>query len=216
MEYGKNNIKTIAFTGMMAALVLAGSMIEIRLGEMRFHLGNGLALLSGIFLGAVNGGLASGIGSLFFDLFFYPSTPVGYIITFISKFLMGFVAGGVFDLLERRNVNDWVCAAFGGLLGEAAYLAVYLGKHYITQVYVLGASKEAAAGIIWAKLISGSVNAVIAIIISGLLYQVLKPVFDRIGISHGSAMNDEKTSQLSAGNRLQTIEKKNTERGEND
>ncbi len=71
---------TVAMVGLMAALVFAGSKLEIRipaiLGVTRIHLGNSMCLLSGFLLGTVPGGIAAGLGSFLFDVIFWPGTPV--------------------------------------------------------------------------------------------------------------------------------------------
>ena len=78
----------VVMTGLMAALVCVGSALRITLpvnvGTTSFHLGNIMCALSGILLGPVGGGLASGLGSAIYDM----TNPL-YIseawITFLTK-----------------------------------------------------------------------------------------------------------------------------------
>ena len=65
--------KRIVLTGLLAALVVAGSAIRITVpveitGTTSIHLGNILCALSGILLGPWLGGAAAGIGSALYDL----------------------------------------------------------------------------------------------------------------------------------------------------
>ncbi len=178
--------KTITLIGIMAALVFAGSKIEIRfptiLGVSRFHLGNGLCLLSGYFLGALNGGLAAGFGSFLFDVVFWGGSPVGWIVTFITKFIMGYAGGFCYKkgLLKRAGTVPRLIAC--GIVGEAAYIIGYLIKEFVTYRFIMGSPMEAVAVMLMEKLVSSLVNAVIAIVVSIVLYTALKPVLTKSGL----------------------------------
>ena len=65
--------RSITLTGIMAAAVyMASAFLQIpvptAIGSTRIHMGNVMCLLSGMVLDPVSGGLAAGIGSMFFDL----------------------------------------------------------------------------------------------------------------------------------------------------
>ena len=73
----KLTTRKIALTALMAALTVVGSWLRITIpvdigGNTSFHLGNILCALSGILLGPWLGGLAAGLGSMLFDILFYP------------------------------------------------------------------------------------------------------------------------------------------------
>ena len=125
----KLTVKQISIIGLMAALVFVSSKLEIRipsiLGVTRFHLGNGMCILSGLLMGALPGGLAAGLGSFFFDLVFWGGNPAGWCVTFATKFLMGYFSGlfyhrGTFSHLSR-TANIAIC----GAIGEFAYIVGY-------------------------------------------------------------------------------------------
>ena len=62
-------VRRLAVTGLLAALVFIFSWIQIPIGQIaRIHLGNVFCALSGLLFGPFTGGLASGFGSMLFDL----------------------------------------------------------------------------------------------------------------------------------------------------
>ena len=93
--------RTLAFLGMMTALVFASNYARIIMpiaigGRTSFTLANIVCVLSGLLLGPI-GGLASGLGSALYDLT-NPLYAAECWITFLTKGVMGLVAG----LLVRR------------------------------------------------------------------------------------------------------------------
>lgn len=176
----KSNAKLlkIVTVGLMAALTFALSLISIPiptfLGISRIHLGNSMCILAGLLLGGMNGGLAAGIGSFIYDLtnpVYIASAP----FTFISKFAMGFVAGKI----NRTGIkNSFAKALIGAIFGQIAYIILYLGKSFVTDL-LLGNAVETAWIDVLGKLGTSSVNAVIAIVISIPLYFALKKALSK-------------------------------------
>ena len=100
----KITLHAMVLVGVMAAFVFAASYLQFKIptpfGETRLHLGNVLCLLAGFLLGPWKGGMAAGLGSMFFDLFdpkYITSAPS----TFINKFLMAMVCALVMRLFQR-------------------------------------------------------------------------------------------------------------------
>ena len=189
-EKQRFDTKQLVMIGLMAALVFVGSKIEIRfptvLGVSRFHLGNAMCLLAGFTLGALPGGFAAGFGSFIFDIVFWGGNPVGWLITFITKFLMGFVGGlcwtkQVFHALPKTP-NLVVC----GILGQLAYIAGYLLKEFITARFILAQQMDVVTLMLIEKGASSTVNAVIAIVLSVVLYSVLEPTLRKNGLAYES------------------------------
>lgn len=65
--------RKLVLTALLAALVVVGSALRITIpidigGTTSFHLGNIMCALSGILLGPWLGGLASGLGSMIYDM----------------------------------------------------------------------------------------------------------------------------------------------------
>lgn len=176
----------VVMVGMMAALVFAGSWARITLpvnvGTTSFHLGNIMCALAGILLGPVGGGLASGIGSLIFDLF-NPLYVAESWITFLTKGAYGLVVGMVAwsgkkgsPRTYRRNIAATVAGAF-------TYAALYLFKGFAWDGLLLGGLQAApAAAALAAKLPATVFNAAVAIVCAPLLSTAIQKALTKAGI----------------------------------
>lgn len=97
--------KKIVLAGVMAALVTVGTMlIQIPTGISGYvHLGDSIIYFAGIALGPVLGGLASGIGSMFADIF--SGYALYAIPTLIIKGLDGFIIGFLYSKLSKEEFS---------------------------------------------------------------------------------------------------------------
>lgn len=167
-------IKYITQIALYAAFVVVTSKLEIRIYDTRIHFGNSMCLLSGFILPPLYAGLASGLGSLIFDLMFYPSSFIlNLLFTFVNKFALAFVCSLLFNKLKRLELNKILTLILSGLLGQISYIILYLFKVFIEKYFFYNLNLTAVLTNILLKLITSSVNAVIAIIVSTLLYCVL-------------------------------------------
>lgn len=167
--------KNIIIISLFAALVLVFSKIEFRFAETRIHLGNSFCLLSGFVLMPINAGLAAGIGSLFFDLLFYPSSmPAEFLITFINKFAMAFTSSIIYHSLIKNKINLKFNILLSCSLGQIVYIILYLSKTFIQRRYILGLAQEIVITELILKLGTSTINAIFAIIISSILYYPAK------------------------------------------
>ena len=89
-------------------------------------------------------------------------------MTFATKFVMGYVAGVVFNKTKK--------SVLAGTIGEIAYIILYALKTYIERRFILSMAIEAVIPILMAKIGASVVNALAAIIVSTILYNVLKKV----------------------------------------
>lgn len=167
----------LAMTGLMAALVFVGSMIQITIPlsvgtPTRIHFGNIFCLLAGLLLGPVRGGLSAGIGSFFFDLLnplYIADSP----FTFLFKFSMGFLSGKVSHVQNNSGENvklNFVAAA----LGQLAYLILYAGKALVENLFLYRMEFQPALVLFLGKLGASSLNAIIAVAISVPLCLVVR------------------------------------------
>lgn len=162
-------IKNLSLTALFIALVIIGSRIYVGTHDtIRFHLGNSMCLLSAFVLSPLYGGVASGLGSMIFDLLFYPQGGMWFIVTFISKFFMGYTAGIIFRKTSK--------AILSGIIGEIVYIILYVIKTYVERRFVLSMAFEAVVPIVVAKTGAAVVNAVIAIVIATVLYNIIKRI----------------------------------------
>jgi len=179
----KITVKQCAFVGVMAALVYAASAylqipIPTAIGSTRLHIGNVMCLLSGFLLGPVSGGLAAGIGSMFFDLL-NPAYIASAPFTFVFKFLMAWVCGMIARGAGKKALLRCIIAA---VVGAITYVVLYLGKSFIEDFFVLGLPIEAVMLTIAQKWLISTVNGIIAAAVSVPLYLTLKPLLQRANL----------------------------------
>lgn len=176
----------VVMVGLMAALVAVGSWLRITMpisvgGTTSFHLGNIMCALSGILLGPVGGGLASGLGSAIYDM----TNPL-YIsecwITFLSKGALGAVtglvawSGGKAGRLYRRNLLGAVC-------GSLTYVVLHLLKTFLWNGLLLGKLEPMGALLLVPGKIPGDTfNAVLAIVCAPPLAMAIQAALKRAGI----------------------------------
>lgn len=179
----KITVKQLAFIGIMSALVYATSEflqipIPTAIGSTRLHMGNVMCLLSGLLLGSVPGGLAAGIGSMFFDL-----TNPAYIasapFTFAFKFLMAWVCGMI---AGQNDPPSTLRCILGAAIGALSYVIVYLGKSFIEDFFILGLPIEAVMLTVTQKGLVSTVNGVIAASVSVPLFFTLRPLLKRANL----------------------------------
>lgn len=164
------NTKKLTYTSLFIALVFIFSAffqipLATPMGETRFHLGNTFCLLGAIILGPTLGGLASGLGSVIFDLtnpLYFASAP----FTFINKFMMGFVAGLVYKKLGKKYSRLSIVVA--GILGQITYIILYLTYTFLKNKFALGLSNVANYTELVQKLGVSSINAIISVLIASI------------------------------------------------
>ncbi len=173
----KISTKRIVVTALMAALTCVGSAIRITVpldiaGTTSFHLGNIFCALSGILLGPWLGGAAAGLGSLIYDIIFYPAFISECWITFLTKGAYGMVSG----LVIRTGSHEWgykksSLAAFAGAL---TYAVLYLAKSYFySGLLVQGLTADAAWLTVLGKFPATIFNAVVAVIFAPMLAKAI-------------------------------------------
>ena len=180
------SLNMLAMIGLMAALVFVGSKIEVRipavLGVTRIHLGNSMCLLSGFLLGGIPGGFAAGLGSFLFDVIFWPASPVEWLVTFATKFAMGFMAGFAIEKKFFSGAAPVLRYAVCGASGALLYVVLYLCKSFVTYYFVLQNPLPAVQLMLIEKGAASLFNAVIAVILSVPIYMALLPKLRRYGI----------------------------------
>jgi len=182
MKKSKYTARDFAFIGVMAALVfVTTSTLSIKIpvgaGQTQIHMGNVMCILSGLLFGPVAGGLASGIGSMFVDLM-NPAWAPEFWVTFIMKFVMGFMAG-LISHMGKPSKGKNIAAA---IIGAVSYVACYLTKNYIQEAILMQQPWETVSAILITKGLASFTNAMIAMTVSVILYNILKPALKRANI----------------------------------
>ncbi|MCL2461446.1 MAG: ECF transporter S component [Defluviitaleaceae bacterium] len=162
----KNKTLFITGTALMSALVYVSFFINIRFNagsDTMLTVGNVTCVVAGLILGPVGGGLAAGIGGLFFDLLGgWASTAV---FTMIIKFALAFVCGAV-AFGGRAYGRDIRRNTVGAAAGLVVNVSLTMLETWITALVTMtGAAREKALAGIWLLLGTYLFNAVLAVIV---------------------------------------------------
>ncbi len=178
------DLYVIVAIGLLAALVFAASFLRILiptpLGNTALHLGNVLCLLSGLLLGGVNGGLAAGFGSFFFDLI-YPGYAADAPYTLIFKFCLALVCGLIAYAGGRKGTKTGF-NILGAVSGSLTYVVLYLGKNFLFDIWFAKTEVATAWTDVVAKGIVSVTNAVIACVVAVPLALVIRKAVERTSI----------------------------------
>lgn len=177
----KKNSKSLTILGLLTALVFVSNYISIPIptgfGVTRLHVANGICILAAMLVGPWRGGLAAGLGSMFYD-FTNPAYVSSAPITFILKFAMAAVAG-LFVYSDKINLKGNTKNIVGAFLGAITYVCLYLLKSYIVQRYVAGVPHDAVMVTVITKAGVSLLNAFVAVVIASVLTPILKPYEER-------------------------------------
>ena len=163
---GKLSTKRMIYTALMTALVYVATMIAFPLLGSKLRLANPVSLLGSLLLGPVLGGVASGLGSLIYDI----QTGYGFegLITFVSKFVMAWVCGAIAfgggHKADSHGRNVVACA-----VGAWTYVALYMLKTFVMQRYVALVPLDGVWAAMLGKLPASAINAVGAMVIAPIL-----------------------------------------------
>lgn len=182
MKKTKYDVKMFAFIGVMSAVVFVTTKflsipIPIGGGKTAIQAGNSMCVLAGLMFGGIPGGLAAGIGSMIVDLT-DPAWAPEFWITFINKFCMGFVAGVISHMGKPSKVKNIVARVSGAV----AYVCCYLTKTYITQAILLKNPWETTKVVLFTKGATSLTNALIAVLVSVILFEMLQPALKKAKI----------------------------------
>lgn len=178
MSKAKIDTKMLCMIGLMAALVFVGTNFRVRIpvgaGSTMLHFGNVFGILGGLLFGGIPGGLAAGLGSAIFDLTSEYASEAW--ITFINKFVMGYVAGAVWQLIRNKSVpNTTIKTIIAGVSGSMAYIVMYMLKTFVEQRYIMMLPLQGVLVIMATKLGVSVTNGITAVIASVLLAAALRP-----------------------------------------
>jgi uncharacterized membrane protein len=188
MENNKNdNIKKIAYAGLMAALCFVGYSVfpAISASGTKVHIGNAFVILGALLLGGLYGGLAGAIGLSLADILggYAASAPR----TFICKLVMGVIVGVIAHKLANISQNHpkgyilkWSSIAAIGALAFNCVFEPALKYVWFTLLTPNAEKAESAIKALlaittYATIINAVINSVIAII----LYNALRPALNK-------------------------------------
>lgn len=184
MKKSRFTLYRIIIIGLMAAMVFVcteflGIRIPTPTGTTQLKTANAICLLTGLLFGGWTGGFAAGIGSALFDLTF-PEYAAGAWLTFLFFFAMGALCGAIARPRGSHAVGkarSWVAA----ICGAGAYWLLYIGKS-ILLLMLSGSAWQAAVIATAPKMLASGINAVFAVVVSNLLYTLLRPRLEKSGV----------------------------------
>lgn len=174
----------LVFAALMAAMVFVStSFLKIDImtpvGPTMLKSGNIVCLLAGLLFGGVPGGLASGIGSMLYDLLdprYMATAPLTLIRFGLMGAMCGWIAhsGGAKGLRWKRNLVATVSASLFSFL------------FYIVQSVIVlmlsGSAFGPAVVAVAPKMVTSGINYVVAVVAAMLLALPLNKALDRAGL----------------------------------
>lgn len=196
MERRNETLIKLAQTGLMAALCfVAFAFLKINIplpggDATALHVGNAFCVLAALILGGWYGGLAGAIGMGIADVI-DPVYITGAPKTFVLKLCIGLIVGLVAHRIarinestDRRYVFRWsVIASIAGLAFNV--IADPLAGFFYNQ-YILGQPQQMAAVLAKWSTAATFVNAIVSVVLVGVLYNALRPVLMKMGMIHSA------------------------------
>ena len=187
-----STVMKIAQTALFAALCyVIFTYLQIKIpmpggDATSIHLGNAFCVLAALLLGGWYGGLAGAIGMGIADVM-DPIYITGAPKTFILKLCIGLITGLVAHKIAKINestdkkyVFRWSLIASIAGLGFNVIADPLVGYFY--KQYILGQPQQMAEVLAKWSAATTFVNAVISVILAGVLYNALRPVLLKTGI----------------------------------
>ncbi len=194
MERRNETVIKLAQTALMAALCFVSfTFLQIKIplpggDATSIHIGNAFCVLAALILGGWYGGLAGAIGMGIADIM-DPVYITGAPKTFVLKLCIGLIVGLVAhhiakidESTDRKYVCRWSIIASAAGLGFNVIVDPLVGFFY--NQYILGQPQQMASVLAKWSTASTFVNAVISVVLVGVLYNVLRPVLLRSGLIH--------------------------------
>lgn len=179
MNNKRLSVFNITFMAMMAAMVYVVTLFRFPLLGSKVHFANAVCLLSGILLGPLQGALAAGVGSAFYDAI-AGYDLINILITLVSKFAMAWVCGMIVHHDNKPHRLDRTALAC--VAGALTYVALYMLKTFIYNKFVYGYPLDAVGATMIAKLIPSLINAAVAVVAAPLFYHAVLPALKSSGL----------------------------------
>ena len=192
MNTQNSTITKLAETALMAALCYVSfTFLQIKIpvpggDATSIHIGNAFCVLAALLIGGVYGGLSGAIGMGIADLM-DPVYITGAPKTFVLKFCIGLITGLVAHKIAKINESTdkkyifrWSMIASVAGLGFNVIADPIVGYFY--KQYIMGQPQQMAEVLAKWSAATTFVNAVISVILAGVLYNALRPVLLKTGI----------------------------------
>lgn len=192
MERRNTHLLKLAETAVFAALCyVTFTFLQIKIpmpggDATSIHIGNAFCVLAALILGGGYGGLAGAIGMTIADIM-DPVYIVGAPKTFILKLCIGLITGLVAHKIahinesnDKKYVARWSTIAAVAGLGFNVIADPVAGYFY--KQFILGQPQQVAEVLAKWSAATTFINAVVSVIIVGILYNALRSILLRSGI----------------------------------
>ena len=195
MEKRNQTVIKLAQTALMAALCYVSfTFLQIKIplpggDATSIHIGNAFCVLGALILGGWYGGLAGAIGMSIADLMdpvYITGTPKTFVLKLCIGLIVGLVAHRIAKIDEstdRKYILRWSVIASAAGLGFNVIADPLVGYFY--KQYILGQPQQMAEVLAKWGAAATFVNAVVSVVLVGVLYNALRPVLLRSGLIHG-------------------------------
>lgn len=192
MERRNETLIKLAQTGLMAALCfVAFAFLKIKIplpggDATAIHMGNAFCVLGALIMGGWYGGLAGAVGLSIADILdpaYIVSAPKTFVLKFCIGLIVGLVAHRVAKINEstdRKYILRWSMIASVAGLGFNVIADPLVGYFY--KQYILGQPQQMAEVLAKWSAAATFINAVISVIVAGVLYNALRPVLLQTGM----------------------------------
>ena len=184
------NVRQLAMAGLLAALCYIGFAflkIDIPVGPEKtaFHFGNVFCVLAALLLGGYWGGLAGAVGMTIGDLTtaYVTSAPKTFLLKLCIGLIVGLVAHKLFKLNRDHSAKYVTGVTIAASVCSMAFNIVadpLVGYFYKT--YLLGIPQDIASALAKVAALTTSVNAVVAVAASTIIYLALRPALRKAGL----------------------------------
>ena len=194
MEKRNETVIKLAQTALMAALCFVSfTFLQIKIplpggDATSLHIGNAFCVLGALILGGWYGGLAGAVGMTIADIL-DPVYIVGAPKTFVLKLCIGLIVGLVAHRIARINESTdkkyilrWSVIASVAGLGFNVIADPLAGYFY--RMYILGQPQQMAEVLAKWGTAATFVNAVVSVVLVGVLYNALRPILLKTGMIH--------------------------------
>lgn len=183
-DHSTRKLYQIVFTALMAAIVFVSTSflkvdIVTPVGPTMIKSGNIFCLLAGLLFGGIPGGLASGIGSMLYDLLdprFVADAP----LTFVRFFLMGAICGWIAHARGAKGLK--FSQNLAAVIIASVFSFSFYGIKSIIDLLLAGSAFEPALIAVLPKLATSGINYLVAIVFSLILAIPLNRALDKAGM----------------------------------
>lgn len=192
MEQKNEKVMKLAQTALLAALCYVSfTFLQIKIplaggDATSLHIGNAVCVLAALLLGGVYGGLAGAVGMSIADIMdpiYITVAPKTFVLKFCIGLIVGLVAHKIAKINEsndKKYVLKWSVLAAAAGLGFNVIADPLVGYFY--KQWVLGQPQEIAQVLAKWGAAATFVNAIVSLVLVGVVYNVLRPVMLRSGL----------------------------------